>query len=320
MAKFELERSPLFQALSSHKRILLAGAGGGFDIFSGLPLYFRLRALGHQVWLANYSFTQLHHTPEVEQAPALCKVLGDSDGPTYFPERYLAQWLDRHYEENNNCIYTFKLTGVKPLIQAYEYIQNEIEADAVVLVDGGTDSLMRGDEDGLGTPVEDITSIAAVSALEGPAKYLSAIGFGVDTFHGVCHHYFLEAVAAAARKGQFLGAFSLLAEFEEAYLLKQAADYVFSCMPEHKSIVLSSILNACLGRFGDVHATKRTQGSQLYINPLMSLYWNFELEAVVERNLYLHRLLDTQNSQEVAKIINLFRHEVKERPWKELPV
>ena len=43
---------PFFQEIESAQSILLAGAGGGFDIFSGLPLYFGLRAMGKQVHLA----------------------------------------------------------------------------------------------------------------------------------------------------------------------------------------------------------------------------------------------------------------------------
>jgi hypothetical protein len=35
--------------------------------------------------------------------------------------------------------------------------------DALVLVDGGTDILVRDDETGLATPVEDITSLAAAA-------------------------------------------------------------------------------------------------------------------------------------------------------------
>ena len=57
-----IETNPLFAALKPHARILLAGAGGGFDIFSGLPLFFRLRELGHEVWLANYSFSEIEAT------------------------------------------------------------------------------------------------------------------------------------------------------------------------------------------------------------------------------------------------------------------
>jgi len=39
--------------------IFIAGAGGGFDVFSGLPLYFGLRAAGKKVTLANLSFSKV---------------------------------------------------------------------------------------------------------------------------------------------------------------------------------------------------------------------------------------------------------------------
>lgn len=42
------------------------------------------------------------------------------------------------------------------------------EIDCVILVDGGTDSLMRGDEVELGTPTEDMSSIAAIHQLKVP--------------------------------------------------------------------------------------------------------------------------------------------------------
>lgn len=48
---------PFFTELDHARIILLAGAGGGFDIFSGLPLYFGLRDAGKQVHLANLSFS-----------------------------------------------------------------------------------------------------------------------------------------------------------------------------------------------------------------------------------------------------------------------
>ena len=39
-------RLPFFTELRPARRVLVAGAGGGFDVFSGLPLYFNLRAAG----------------------------------------------------------------------------------------------------------------------------------------------------------------------------------------------------------------------------------------------------------------------------------
>ena len=37
---------PFFSQLQPAGHVLVAGAGGGFDVFSGLPLYFALRAAG----------------------------------------------------------------------------------------------------------------------------------------------------------------------------------------------------------------------------------------------------------------------------------
>lgn len=47
---------PFFKELENAQNILLAGAGGGFDIFSGLPLNFDLEAGGKQVHLAHRYF------------------------------------------------------------------------------------------------------------------------------------------------------------------------------------------------------------------------------------------------------------------------
>jgi hypothetical protein len=44
-------------SLERSQRILVAGAGGGFDVYAGLPIYERLRALGKDVFLANLSFS-----------------------------------------------------------------------------------------------------------------------------------------------------------------------------------------------------------------------------------------------------------------------
>jgi len=41
--KASLLQLPLFKTLEGKKSILLAGAGGGFDVFSGIPLYFALK-------------------------------------------------------------------------------------------------------------------------------------------------------------------------------------------------------------------------------------------------------------------------------------
>src|ERR1043165_4850959 len=297
---------PFFTELDKAWTILLAGAGGGFDIFSGLPLYFGLRSTGKTVYLANLSFSHLEAATGKRLAPAALEVTADSVGPKgYFPELYLSQWFRQRGEEVP--IFCFERVGCKPLLEGYRAVVNHLQADAIVLIDGGTDSLMRGDEAGLGTPEEDIASIAAVDEVAVEKKFLVCLGFGVDSFHGVCHAHALEAVADLTRQGAFLGSFSLLREMPEVRQYAEAVQTVFEAMPEYPSIVSASILSALDGEYGDHHRTARTRESVLWINPLMSFYWCFRLEEVARRILYLDEIKRTQSMWDLIQAIDDFR-------------
>jgi hypothetical protein len=311
---------PFFGEIEKSRSILLAGAGGGFDIFTGLPLYFGLRALGKQVHLANLSFSPLSAATGRRLSPALMEVTADTQGKSlYFPEKYLAQWFVKQGE--HIPIYCFERTGVQPLLAAYQTLIELLQVDAIILVDGGTDSLMRGDEPSLGTPEEDIASIAAIHQLHLDTKLLVCLGFGIDTFHGVCHAHFLEAVSELARQDGFLGTWSLTKDMPEVQLYREATESVLRAMPFHPSIVSTSILSALAGLFGDVHTTERTTGSTLFINVLMTLYWTFRLDAVAQRLLYLDDILQTQTSRDMTDAISRFRNALPERkPWVNLPM
>lgn len=309
---------PIFQELNQADTILLAGAGGGYDIFCGLPLYFALRQAGKQVHLANLSFSFLSPLEE-RLSPSMLAVTADSQGyADYFPELYLCQWFRTQGEELP--IYCFERTGVQPLLRSYQTLVDQLNLDTVVLVDGGTDSLMRGDEVGLGTPHEDVTSIAAVNNLRVSRKLLICLGFGVDRYHGVCHAQFLEAVAELSRNDGYLGMFSLLENMIEVKQYRAATEYVFQQMPEHISIVSSSILSALAGHYGNHHATDRTRGSKLWINPLMPVYWAFQLPQVAERVLYLEAIQNTTTYEDVRRIITRFRQQCRTiRSWETIP-
>lgn len=311
---------PFFQQIEHAQSILLAGAGGGFDIFSGLPLYFGLRELGKEVHLANVSFSPLYATTGHRLNPTLIRVTADTRGADrYFPEKYLAQWFATQGEQVP--IYCFERTGVQPLLLAYQTLIDLLQVDAIILIDGGTDSLMRGDEPGLGTPEEDTASIAAVHQLQLNMKLLVCLGFGIDTFHGVCHAHFLEAVSDLAQNNGFLGTWSLTQHMPEVQRYREATEAVLNAMPTHPSIVSTSILSALAGHFGDVQMTSRTAGSELFINMLMTLYWCFHLDPVAQRLLYLNDILPTQTLREVSHAIEQFRDRLPSRKaWIDLPM
>jgi hypothetical protein len=314
---------PFFDEIAASQNILIAGAGGGYDIFCGLPLYFGLRAKGKNVYLANLSFSFLPSPGAVgagRLSPSMLEVTADTPLFTnYFPEMFLAQWLRQQDEEAP--IYCFERTGVRPLLASYQTLVDKLSLDTVILVDGGTDSLMRGDESGLGTPQEDIASIAAVSQLLVERKLLLCLGFGVDTFHGVCHAHFLEAVADITQKHGYLGMFSLVEDMPEVKKYREASEAVFDAMAHHVSIVSSSILSALAGHYGNYHATSRTHGSTLWINPLMPVYWCFRLAQIAERVLYLEAMKETITYDDVNRVIGRFRRSCEKiRPRQDIPV
>ena len=86
-------------AIENSQRILVAGAGGGFDVYAGLPIYERLRLLGKSVFLANLSFVPLGTTNAQPLTRALYEVEAITVGSdAYFPERTLSQFLSRRDE------------------------------------------------------------------------------------------------------------------------------------------------------------------------------------------------------------------------------
>lgn len=317
-----LHQIPFFEALKDSETILLAGAGGGFDIFSGIPLYFNLKRQGKTVILANFSFTWLDETTAEKVFPYCYQVKAsdqDLSGRNYFPEKYLQQWFA--FEGEQAMLYAFERTGVKPLRDAYKYLIKKHQIDTIVLVDGGTDSLMFGDEEGLGTPQEDVCSMAAVYRSGIKKQFLVSIGFGIDHFHGVSHFRFLENVATLARDQGYLGLFQVLQEMPEAQQYQSAVAYANDKMFGKESIVSSSIVSALEGHYGNHHSTRRTKGSTLWINPLMTIYWCFDLRAVVRRITYYDYIKEVNTIGEFNEGLSRYRNSLTEkRAKKQLPI
>jgi hypothetical protein len=104
---FSLATPPLFAALAPARSVLIAGAGGGFDVYAGLPLAFALWHSGVQVHLANLSFSELELIDRDSWvAEHVAAVMPDSTSPDwYFPEGTLARWLAAH--ELPSTVYAF---------------------------------------------------------------------------------------------------------------------------------------------------------------------------------------------------------------------
>ena len=144
---------PFFSELEGAQSILIVGAGGGFDVFCGLPLYFWLKKAGKSVHLANLSSGALGFCDAENPVSALWRITPKTAATKYSPEMHLSAWLTERFGETP--VFAIAPSGARPVSAAYEWLARTLKPDAIVLVDGGTDSLMRGDEAGLATPEGD---------------------------------------------------------------------------------------------------------------------------------------------------------------------
>jgi hypothetical protein len=308
---------PFFAALSRANTVLIAGAGGGFDIASGIPLYLHLAGLGKKAVLANLSFTALSFTDGEEVCPGAYRLTEATTEVNYFPEKFILEWLAERGEHPEMYGFSNDL-GVLPLRHAYSYIVERHGVDTLVLVDGGTDSLMTGDETHLGSIVEDSCSIAAAAPLLPGNGFLAAIGFGVE--HDLDHYACLENIAALIHDGDYMGASSLTSDMPEGRAWLDLVERLNQKISFHPSIVTNAISSAMQGKFGDFHPTWRTRNSDQFINPLMGLYWFFRLEGVAAKLRYVRQLENTLTMYDVAQACLTCKETTPRRAYRTIPL
>lgn len=317
---------PILHLLENSENILIAGAGGGFDVFAGLPIYFTLREMGKRVHLANYSFmpfkiAKVISNPIAEIERVLLGARGEvTRNYAYYPEGYLAQW----FMEQGEDVVVWMIAGEGvPLVQrAYERLVKKLNIDAIILVDGGVDSLMRGDEHNPGSLVEDTISLTAIEPLDVPVKILSAIGFGTEVEEQVCHYTALENMAGLIQAGGFYGACSLTPQMEAFQKYEQASRYVWEQPDHNKSHISTRIIPAVNGEFGDFHLyPDYDRATRLFISPLMGLYWFFSADVVVKHSLLAGVIRDQLIKHDVvqATLNYMTANRHKARPRRQIP-
>jgi hypothetical protein len=159
----------------SVKTVMLCGCGGGFDFVHRLLLYPDLKRLGKSVVIGSYSFDDPNEiTGDVEtifgKGEAVVKrVTGASEPDLYYgPEVHVCSYLDSIYPGSApHSVYAYyaRAFSVPLLGRLYKQLIHAHTIDAIAIVDGGSDSLMVGDEEELGDPIEDAVSKCALGKL-----------------------------------------------------------------------------------------------------------------------------------------------------------
>ncbi len=310
---------PVLSQLSSCKNLLIAGMGGGFDIYCGLPIYFELAKRGQTVHLANFSFSEIASLRGgIRLSPGLVGVVADQpDFAPYFPEKHLSKWF-KEQRNSDVTIWSFQKSGVRPLLKNYHILIDHLSIDGILLIDGGVDSLMQGDEIEMGSAVEDATSLFVANELtEIPIRLLSTVALGAE--RDISYNQVFENIATLTQSGGFLGACALAPQMESYQAFERAVLFAQEQFLQDPSVIGSSLISAVRGEFGNYHLTEKTKGSRLWISPLMTLYWFFDLPRVAKLNKFLTRLKDTDTFMDGLHQLMAFSKGARSRETAEIP-
>ncbi len=307
---------PFFQRLSRARSVLLLGAGGGYDVLGGVPLLETLRASGASVHLASVSFTSLETLPgAVRDAEHPCLFSVDCACATesqYCPEAWLARWLASRGA--TDPVWALAKTGVRPLRAALTSLLERLAVEAVVLLDGGVDLILRGDETSIGTPAEDLATLCAVAGLDTPTRLVQCLGFGTELRDGIAHAQVLERVAELQRAGGYLGALALHPESRGGRAYRAALAFLAEGQSSQRgSHVQATVAAAMAGEFG-------ARGPDVWISPLAAICWYFSLPDVAATHLFLPELEATESIWDVTAIVRGCRKSLPIRPRTEIPL
>jgi hypothetical protein len=302
--------------LADARSVLLAGCGGGYDVLGALPLYLELRAKGREVHLANLSFASLTDltTSRHPELPNLHDVGPESATELrYCPEAWLSSWLSAR-EGRRVPVHCFEKTGVRPLRAAYEGLVHRFGLDAIVLIDGGIDALLRGDESSLGTPSEDLSTLAAIDDVEVPTKLLACLGLGAELRDGIRHAQVFERIGELSRAGGYLGVAALLPDTPAGFSYLEAVEFVFAHQAEHRRSHVHAVVRAAArGEAGG-------QGPYVWLSALSSLYWFFDARVVARTHLFLELLKPTETMFEVVARVEAARRGRPIRERSDIPL
>ncbi|CAF1317638.1 unnamed protein product [Rotaria sordida] len=291
------------------KTVFLAGCGGGYDIFGGLPHYFKIKSSeNYDVTLINYSFTKRHLLSKYSQQlttllfrvdPRLDVIWLTDD--VYFPEQRLANELQVPIYA---ILCDYDETRIELIIEAYKYLIQERTIDELILIDGGSDVLLTGNEKQLGTPVEDMSHARAVHLLSSDkvkSKYIVVIGTNLEVGHGV-HKSDIDTRLTALSSHAI---FTWLWQYEHDDAVRYYVDIFTRCCPRH-SIVHSLICAALQGRTGyylPEHLRSRITKSIVSIGEETCVSTGYHFDDVMRENVYFERLTPTLNLRQVHDVI-----------------
>ena len=289
-----------------NQRILLWGAGGGFDVYGGFFLYKHL-IKNNVVHLANYSFTDdLYVYGENDVIVEITRdTIRTKKNRDYFPEHDLARFL-------GVSVYTARLFGPDRLVPALSNLCSRLSIDLIVAIDAGHDALLFGDEgETRGSPLEDMISIISIASLK-CRKLLCCVSVPTED---IPMRLFWKHLEMMKNAGGFISKF-YCGSSEDIRDFRKLLDLT---SPITRSIPNESLLASIEGRLGEHYQNPRLNQRMIAdgcdhldypnVTEETKYYWCFDIETLVEVSpLIKHLILHGKhsNSTEINSLINQY--------------
>lgn len=295
MTRNKLSNGDYRNIIDRATKILIIGMGGGVDIVSTLIVARILDAEDKKI-----IFGSTHKWP-FQSFSGLTKFnnsVGWVNSHTRlliqerFAEPYIAEKL------NQEIVLVTQEHGVQGMSKDFnEFIASE-KIDLVIFTDTGFDSIVTGDEDSLGSPRTDQSTLALAKNVK-CKKILSNLGFGVEP--EISHYYILRNIARIVEKNGFLGASGISAEMTQDCL-----SLINDILSSTLSSTMSSLREALLGKFGFWKNPAPWTKGEVFISPLMLVIFYFDIDIVSDLSPLAQLVRNTTSRKEIENILDDF--------------
>lgn len=273
-------------------KTLVLGVGGGYDIYTALPWYFSLSSEEQSLCiLANYSFTEDLYKYENYIVPIVPSTTRTEKNKDYFPEHDLAKFI-------NSTVYAIRLIPAPLLITELRKFIDFHHIEHIYLFDGGTDSILYGDELLWGSPLEDSQTILACYKLGLPCRlFVSAFNIDDCDSQAYLRHWKSSKNSNKITLGPHLSGWDRYVHIVQTL--------------EYPSIIQESIIAAAQGHRG-VYKNNRIYPSRVSDPEDLPLIvedtdklWEWDLNDLVENSLFYQKLLEHLQTNKHSDDINV---------------
>ncbi len=173
--------------------------------------------------------------------------------------------------------------GVKGAVKGIEDAIEHYEADLILCVDGGGDSLAKGTEKRLISPLADSLILASAYQISKKINVAwSIFGFGCDG--ELTYEELSNRITELAKRGGYIGAWGITNRIQQDLSV---------LVRSHRSDVSKLVLKATKGQYGEIKIREGTRNA--YVSPLSAIVLFFDVKILFNLSPIAKALIKTDD-------------------------